>query len=87
MKNNKRSYWKNIEGIVGAFPKKTIIDKIEITDTKTIAKTCNNFFVTTGLNLASNIPKIDTNFQPYISKANTKLHEKPFNKGGIFGSI
>ena len=62
-------------GTCDSFPKKLIIDKVEITDTKTIAKTFNNFFVKIGPNPALEIPKIDTNFETYISKANTKLQE------------
>ena len=42
------------------FPKKIIIDIVEITDMKTIAKTFNIFFVKIGPNLASKIPKSDT---------------------------
>ena len=44
------------------FPKKLIIGKVEITDTKTIAKTFNNFFVKIGSNLSLKIPKSDINF-------------------------
>ena len=50
------------------FSKKLIIDKVEITDTKTIAKTFNIFFVKTGPNLASKIPKSDTNFDVTSAK-------------------
>ena len=38
------------------------------------------FFVKIGPNLASIIPKSDTNFEAYISKVNTKLHENPLTK-------
>ena len=41
------------------FPKKFITDKVEITDTKTVAKIFNNFFVTISPNLASKFPKSD----------------------------
>ena len=60
--------WKIIKEIIGrkrgtcdSFPKKLIIGKVEITDTKTITKTCNNIFVKIGPNLALKIPKSDTN--------------------------
>ena len=59
---------------------KLIIDKVEITDTKTFANTFNNFFVKIGRNLASKIPKSDTNFEAYISKVNTKLHKNPLTE-------
>ena len=58
-----------------SFPKTLIIDKVENTDTKTIANSFDNFFVKIGSNLPSKIPKSDTNFEAYISKANTKLNE------------
>ena len=89
-KKSKRSYYQrklklfegNIKkrllkkrGTSESFPKTLINDKVEITDTKTIANSCNNFFVKIGPNLASKIPKSDTNFEAYISKANTKLQE------------
>ena len=50
------------------FSKKLIIDKVEITDTKTIAKIFNIFFVKIGPNLASKIPKSDTNFDVTSAK-------------------
>ena len=65
------------EVYVTPFTKKLIIDKVEITDTKTTAKSFNNFFVKIEPNLASEIPKSDANFEAYISKANTKLQENP----------
>ena len=74
-------------GTCDSFSKKLIIDKVEITDTKTIANSFNNFFVKIGPNLASKIPKSDTNFAAYVSKANTKLHENTKNGGRIFESI
>ena len=49
-------------GTCDFFPKTLIIDKVKITDTKTIANSFNNFFVKIGPNLASKIPKKDTNF-------------------------
>ena len=58
-----------------SIPKKSIIDQVEIADTKTSNKTFNNLFVNSGPNLASKTPKSDTNFEAYISKANTKLQE------------
>ena len=58
-----------------SFPKKLTIGKVEITNTKTIAKKFNNFFVKTGPNLASKTPKSDKNFEAYISKANANLKE------------
>ena len=58
-----------------SFPKTLIIDKVESTDTKTIANSFDNFFVKIGSNLPSKIPKSDTNIEAYISKANTKLNE------------
>ena len=65
------------------FPKKFITDKVEITDTKTVAKIFNNFFVTISPNLASKFPKSDTNVKAYISKANTKLHKNRLTEGKI----
>ena len=67
-------------GTFDSFSKKSIIDRVEVTDTKTIAKTFNNFFVKIGTNLASKIPKSDTNFEGYISKINTKLEENPLTE-------
>ena len=58
-----------------SFPKTLIIDKVESTDTKTIANSFDNLFVKIGSNLPSEIPKSDTNFEAYISKVNTKLNE------------
>ena len=79
--------WKIIKQIIGkrrgtcdSFPPRLIIVKIEITDTKTIANTFNNFFVKIGPNLASKILKSDTNFEASISKANTKLQENPLTE-------
>ena len=57
-----------------------IIDKVEITDTKTIARSFNNLFVKIGPNLESKIQKSDTNFEAYISKANTKLQKNPLTE-------
>ena len=54
-----------------SIPKKPIIDQVEITDTKTSNKTFNNLFVNSGPNSGPS----DTNFEAYISKANTKLQE------------
>ena len=62
------------------FSKKIIIDKVEITETKTIINSFNNFFEKIGPNIASKIPKSDTNFEAYISKANAKLHENPLTE-------
>ena len=75
MENNK-SFWKK-RGTCNYFLKKLIIDKLEITDTKRTAKTFNNLSVKIGPNLASKIPKSNTNFEVYICKANTKLQENP----------
>ena len=81
---DKKKTWKIIKEVIGkkrgicdSFPKTLIIDKVEITDRKTIANSFSNFFVKIGPNLASQIPKSDTNFEAYISKANTNLHENP----------
>ena len=68
------------------FPKKLIIGKVEITDTKTIAKTFNNFFVKIGSNLSLKIPKSDINFD-LTQQSKYKTARKPFNGGQIFGSI
>ena len=62
------------------FSQKLIIDKVEITDTKTITETFNNFFVTIGPNLASKIPKSDTNFETDVRKSNIKLHKNPLTE-------
>ena len=79
--------WKIIKQVTGkkrgtcdSFPKTLISDKVEITDTKTIANSFNNFFVRIGPNLALKIPKSDSNFEAYIRKAHTKLHENPLTK-------
>ena len=40
----------------------------------------NNLFVKIGPNLSSKNPKSNTNFEAYISKANTKLHEDPLTE-------
>ena len=50
-------------GTCDSFPQRLIIDKVEITDTKTIVNSINNFFVKIGSNLASKILKSDTNFE------------------------
>ena len=65
------------------FQKKLIINKVEITNTKIIAGKFNIFFVTIGPNLVSKIPKSDTNFEDYISKTNTTLHENPLTGNKI----
>ena len=72
-KKSKRSYYQrklklfegNIKkrllkkrGTSESFPKTLINDKVEITDTKTIANSCNNFFVKIGPNLASKFQKV-----------------------------
>ena len=79
--------WKIIKEVIGkkigtfdSFPKKLVIDKVEITDTKTIAKTFSNFFAKSWPNLASKSPKSDTNVEVHISKANTKLLENPLTE-------
>ena len=59
------------------FPQTLLIDKVEITDTKTIANSFNNFFVKIGPNLGSKITISDTKYEPCINKANTKLDENP----------
>ena len=58
--------WKIIKAVAGkkrgtcdSFPNTLIIDKLEITDTKTIANSFNNFFVKIGPNIASKILKSD----------------------------
>ena len=58
-----------LKKLCDSFPKTLIIDKVESTDTKTIANSFDNFFVKIGSNLPSKIPKSDTNFEAYISKA------------------
>ena len=58
-----------------SFPKKLIIGKVKFTDTKTIAETFNNFFVRIWPNLSLKILESDTNFEAYMSKANTRLRE------------
>ena len=40
----------------------------------------NNLFVKIGPNLSSKNPKSNTNFEAYISKTNTKLHEDPLTE-------
>ena len=82
-----KNTWKIIKEVIGkkrgtcdSFSKKLITKKVEITDPKTIANSLNNFFVRIGRNLASKIPKSDTNFEAYISKANAKLHENPLTE-------
>ena len=55
--------------------KNLIIDKVEITHAKTIAKIFNNCFVKIGPSLASKILKSDKNFEAYINKVNTKLQK------------
>ena len=67
-------------GTCDSFPKTLIIDKVEITNTKATANSFNNFFVKIRPNLASKTPKSDTNFEAYISKANTKLNENPLTE-------
>ena len=47
-------------------------------------KHLTTFFVKIGPNLASEIPKIDTNFETYISKANTKLQENFLTEDAFF---
>ena len=86
MENNKRSHWKK-RGTCDSFPKKLIIDKVEITDTKTIDKTFNNYILKIGPNLASKIPKSDTNFKAYISKATIKPHENPLAEDELLGTF
>ena len=44
MEDNKKIIGKK-RGTCDSFPKKLIIDKVEITDTKTSAKRFNNFFL------------------------------------------
>ena len=58
--------WKIIKAVVGkkrgtcdSFPNTLIIGKVEITDTKTVANSFNNFFVKIGPNIASKILKSD----------------------------
>ena len=82
-----KNTWKIIKEVIGkkrgtcdSISKKLITKKVEITDPKTIANSLNNFFVRIGRNLASKIPKSDTNFEAYISKANAKLHENPLTE-------
>ena len=62
-------------GTSDSLPRKLIIDKVEIVGMKTTANSISNFFVKIGLNLASKIPKSDTNFEVCISKVNIKLQE------------
>ena len=80
MENNEKSYWKKERYVWLFSPKKLIFDEVEITDTKTIAETFSNFFVTIGPNLALKLPERDANFEVCISKANTKLHEYPLRE-------
>ena len=47
---------------------------------KLFLKYFNNFFVKIGPNLASKIPKSDTNFKAYINKANTELQANPLRE-------
>ena len=73
-----------MRGTCDSFPKKLTIDKLEIPDTKTIPNWLKNLFVKFWPNLATKIQKSDTNFEAYISEANTR---KLFSGGRIFGSI
>ena len=54
---------------------------------KTTANSISNFFVKIGLNLASKIPKSDTNFEVYISKANIKLQENYLTENKILEAL
>ena len=59
------------------FPKRLDINKEEITDKKTIAKTFNKFFINIGSNLADKIPPSSTNFESYLLNITTALSDKP----------
>ena len=74
-------------GTSDSLPRKLIIDKVEIVGMKTTANSISNFFVKIGLNLASKIPKSDTNFEVYISKANIKLQENYLTEDKILEAL
>ena len=74
-------------GTSDSLPRKLIIDKVEIAGMKTTANSISNFFVKIGLNLASKIPKSDTNFEVYISKANIKLQESYLTEDKILEAL
>ena len=50
---------------------------------ETIPNSFKKSFVKIGPDLASKIPKSNANFEAYISKGNTKLHENPLTKNEL----
>ena len=58
-----------------SFPKSLIIANEEITDKKSIAEKFNNFFVSTGTDLAAEIPHDTTNFESYLPNITTIFRE------------
>ena len=56
-------------------PKHLIVDKVEINDVKSIAESCNDFFVDIGPNLANKISQCDLTFKSYLPIVNTMLNE------------
>ena len=72
--------WKVMKEVIGktklhhnAFPKRLIIDNIEIHEKKSIAEKLNEFFVNIGPKLASAIPRNDISFESYVPKTESIL--------------
>ena len=62
-----RSYWKHQLRVTNAtLPNFITMKNKKIFDKKEIAKTFDNYFVNSGLNLAASIPENKTTFQNYI---------------------
>ena len=80
--NDIRNTWKVMKEVIGkkkcnnaTLPKHLIVDKIEISDAKSIAEKFNEFFVNIGPNLANKVPQCDLTFKSYLPTINTTLNE------------
>ena len=67
-------------GTCDSFPKTLIIEKVDISDMKTIANSFWNFFVKSCITHSKKGFQKFTNFEAYISKANKKVYENPLTE-------
>ena len=71
---------KEIIGNNETLPQHLIVDRMEISDAKSIAKKFNKRFVNIRLNFANKIPKNGLTFKSYLPKVNTTLNETVLSK-------
>ena len=72
--NNVKKTWDVIKEVIGStkssshtFPKRLIVNNVEISDKKQIAEHLNKYFVNVGPNLATSIPRSNKQIESFLS--------------------